>query len=324
MSTTLNEAAYNVLNTYRGGKSTNSEYIDISQIQYIIRYYRSLLIRRDVNAGRKTKELEQELRPVKMESVTLSDDNFPDIFPNVANLTPILRSAYTLPESIRIRDRDGITFIGGDKASGSFQLIDYRASPWQQYNKYTSSFRRCFLREDYLYIMGWDISTRPSINVTVRGIFEVPETAYDWQRLFQTTVVTVTGGAGTLSLTINGTAYAEAFSGNSDTTTTNWVSTHTAALLLLGITVTNSGASEITLVGTVGVSNFSVEDTSTTMTASTSETETLQPDFNPDSTPYPIPLDLLQQITQSLLNGEVKLLATTPNDEVLDTLPEGQ
>ncbi|KKM68542.1 hypothetical protein LCGC14_1459780, partial [marine sediment metagenome] len=207
MSTTLNEATYNVVNILRGGRSTNNEYIDSLQIQYTIRYYRSLLIRRDVNAGRKTKELEQELRPVKMESVTLSDDNFPDIFPNVANLTPILRSAYTLPEAIRIKDRDGITFVGGDKASGSFQLIDYRASPWQQYNKYTSNFRRCFLREDYLYIMGWNISTRPSINVIVRGIFEVPETAYDWQRLFQTTIVTVAGASGTLSLTVNGTAY---------------------------------------------------------------------------------------------------------------------
>ena len=324
MSTTLNQATYNVVNILRGGRSTNNEYIDTTQIQYTIRYYRSLLIRRDVHAGRKTKELEQELRPVKMESLTLSDDNFPDIFPDVDNLTPILRSAYTLPEAIRIKDRDGITFIGGDKASGSFQLIDYRASPWQQYNKYTSAFRRCFLREDYLYIMGWNISTRPSINVTVRGIFEVPETAHDWQRLIQTTIVTAAGGGGTLSLTINGTAYAEAFSGNADTTATNWVATHAAALLLLGITATDSGSAEITLVGTVAVGNFSVEDTSTTMTASTSETEALQLDFDPDSTPYPIPLDLLQQITQSLLNGEIKLLATTPNDEVLDTLPEGQ
>lgn len=324
MSTTLNEAAYNVLNLMRGGRSTNNEYISLEQIKYSIRYYRSLLIRRDVQGNRRTKEFEQELRPVKMEAITLSDDNFPGNLPLPTGLTNVLRSSETLPERVRTKDRDGVTFVGGDKAVGSFQLIDYQASPWQQYNKYTSAFRRAWLREDYLYVMGWSISPLPSVNITVRGIFEKPETAYDWRRLSQASVATVAGASGTLSITINGTAYTEAFTVSADATAIAWVATHGATLTALGITPTSSATDEITLTGTVAIGNFSVYDTSTTMTATIVSTDTLTPAFDADATPYPIPLDLLQQITQSLVNGELRLLAGSQNDEVLDSLPEGQ
>lgn len=324
MSTTLNEAAYNVLNLMRGGRSTNNEYISIEQIKYTIRYYRALLIRRDVHSGRKTEELEQELQPVKLQPVTLSTDNFPGIFPSVSGVTNILKSTTSLPETIRIKDRDGITFVGGDLAVGSFQLIDHRASVWQQYNKYTSAFRRAWTREDYLYIQGWDIGLLPSVNVTVRGIFEKPETAYDWRRLHQVSVITVAGGSGTLSLTINGVAYSQAFNTNADTTVDDWITTHTSTLALLGITASKTSTNVVTLTGSTSVNAFSIYNTSTTLTASISSSEVLDPAYDDDSTSYPIPLDLLQQITQSLLNGEIKLLTITPNDKVLDQLPTGQ
>lgn len=324
MSTTLNEAAYNVLDLMRGGRATNNEYISLEQIKYTIRYYRALLIRRDVNAGRRTGGLEQELQPSKMEPVTLTTDNFPGFFPDATGLTNVIRSMESLPETIRMKDRDGITFVGGDQAVGSFQLTSFQSAPWQQYNKYTSGFRRAWTREGFLYIMGWAITPLPDVNVTIRGIFANPETAHDWRRLSQVTTVTVTGASGTLSITINGTAYTEAFTASATATVTAWVATHVTALGLLGITAADSGGGVLTLTGTVAINNFSVYDTSTTMVATPVDVETLSFDYDDDTTLYPIPLDLLQQITQSLINGELKLLSQTPNDEVLDTLPTGQ
>ncbi len=324
MSTTLNQAAYNVLNLMRGGRSTNNEYISLEQIKYAIRYYRALLIRRDVHAGRKTEGLEQELQPVKMEPVTLTDDNFPGNFPGATGLVNVLRSVEALPETIRMKNRDGLTFIGGDKAVGSFQLIDYRAASWQQHNKYTSGFRRAWTREDFLYVMGWAITPLPDVNVKVRGMFEDPAIAHDWRRLVQVTTITAVGGSGTLSVIINGTAYTQAWAVSAAATVTSWVSTHGAALALLGITAADSGGGIFTLTGTVAVNNFSVYDTSTTMTATPVDVETLNSAYDDDTTSYPIPLDLLQQITQSLVNGELQLLAQTPNDKVLNALPDGQ
>jgi hypothetical protein len=327
MSTTLNQAAYNVLNLVRGGRSTNNEYISLEQVKFAIRYYRALLFRRDIHNGRRTEGMEQELQPVKLEPVTLSTDNHPGLFPASSGVISVLRSVEQLPETIRIKDRDGITYVGGDQAVGAFQLIDYMASPWQQYNKYTNpaaGFRRAWTREDYLYLSAWDIAPLPDVNITVRGIFEDPETAHDWRRLSQVTTVTVTGASGTLSITINGVAYIEAFDTNATTTVTNWVTTHTTALGLLSITSADAGSGVLTLTGTTALNNFSVYDTSTTMVATPVDVETLNPAYDDDTTPYPIPLDLLQQITQSLLNGEMQLLARSPNDEVLDQLPTGQ
>jgi len=324
MSTTLNQAAYNVLNLMRGGRSTNNEYISLEQIKYAIRYYRALLIRRDVHAGRRTEGMEQELQPIKMEPATLTGDNHPGIFPDSTQLTPVLKSVEALPETIRLKDRDGITYVGGDLSVGSFQLIDFMAAPWQQYSKYTSAFRRAWTREDYLYVMGWSISPLPDANITVRGIFENPATAHDFRRLYQVTTVTVTGASGTLSVTINGTAYTEAFTGTAAATATAWVSTHGAALLLLGITAADAGGAVLTLTGTTAINNFNVYDTSTTMVATPVDAEVLDPNYDDDTTAYPIPLDILQQITQSLVNGEIQLLITTPNDRVLDALPDGQ
>ena len=47
---TLNEIAYNILNTYRGGRSNNNDHISLDQVKFTIKYYRAMFIRRDMSS----------------------------------------------------------------------------------------------------------------------------------------------------------------------------------------------------------------------------------------------------------------------------------
>lgn len=86
----------------------------------------------------------------------------------------------------------------------------------------------------------------------------------------ETTVLTVSGTSGTLSVEIEGVLYDEVFDTDADTTATNWVTTHAATLAVLSpaITATDTGIAEITLGSTsdIMVSNSSPGDIGFTIT----------------------------------------------------------
>lgn len=67
--------------------------------------------------------------------------------------------------------------------------------------------------------------------------------------------------AGSITLTIDGVAYTEAFLTNVDTTTDNWRATHTATLATRGITVTDGGAAAIDFVAAVAGTPFVLVET---------------------------------------------------------------
>jgi len=59
---TLDEIAYNLLNAFRGGRSSNDDNISLDQIKFNIKHYRAVFIRRDfARNGLVTRHLEQDL-----------------------------------------------------------------------------------------------------------------------------------------------------------------------------------------------------------------------------------------------------------------------
>ena len=208
---TLDQAAYNVLNTLSGGRSENNEYASLEQIKFNIRYYRALLVRRDVERGGRTLEFEQDLGTLPVEVVTIRGENV-----SVVN---------DFPKAIRLKDEIGLTWIGDEYGEKAFPIISYREATWQQYNRFTSLSPRAYLQGGDLYVTNHD-----GEDITVRGIFEDPSEAHDFSIEM--------GNVG------------------------DWW---------------EDGINE-----------------------------------------FPCPLDLLQQITQSLINGEVKMLKLTESDDTLD------
>lgn len=188
---TLNEAAYNILNLLVGGRSTNNEYYSIEQIKFNIKYYRALLIRREIdrvgggqisgggqggshNSGTSLVELTQTLVVPTEATVVTPTGLFPDI--EVSSNAYI--SLEALPKYIRAKGRSGIISVGFK--TFPIPMIYIGESVWRQFNKYSSFTTFCFIDDetDKLVVQNWTHSSDPILKVV--GIFEDPEDAYDF------------------------------------------------------------------------------------------------------------------------------------------------
>lgn len=163
---TLDEIAYNLLNSFRGGRSSQDENISIDQIKFNIKHYRAVFIRRDfARNGLITRHLEQDLRCVAIEQVDLS---------KCCNLTvdcPAYRSVKKLPRTVRFNFEEAITYVGDVTGIGRYQMIKPYEVAYIPYDKYTKNQTKAYMIEDYLYIL----NPKGADFVNVRGVFEDPE-----------------------------------------------------------------------------------------------------------------------------------------------------
>lgn len=170
----LNEIAYNILNIFRGGRSQHNEHYSLDQIKFNIKYYRTLFIRRDLQRFTKLEPFEQSLSNVKFNQINRGDLGLGDQYTLVSE---------TIPTPMRLKNREGITFVGRQDDSKGFPIVTYNQSRYQKFNKFTSSEdnNRSFYKDNKLYIVGpiaknvnnsLDID---SVDLLVRGIFRDPE-----------------------------------------------------------------------------------------------------------------------------------------------------
>lgn len=164
---TLDEIAYNLLNSFRGGRSSQDETISIDQIKFNIKHYRAVFIRRDyARNGLVTRHLEQDLRCVALEKVDLS---------KCCGITlncPAYRSVNRIPRTVRFNFEEAITYVGDITGLKRFQIIKPYEVNYLSADKYTGKNVKAYMIEDYLYIINLNADF-----VNVRGIFEDPEEA---------------------------------------------------------------------------------------------------------------------------------------------------
>lgn len=163
---TLDEISYNLLNLFRGGRSSQDELISLSQIKFNVKHYRAMFIRRDfARNGLVTRHLEQDLRCVKLEKVDLS---------KCCNITlncPAYRSVKKIPRTVRFNFEEAITYVGDVSGLGRIQLIRPYEANYITADKFTGNNAKAFMIEDYLYVL----HPKGADYVNVRGIFEDPE-----------------------------------------------------------------------------------------------------------------------------------------------------
>jgi hypothetical protein len=177
--TTLNQAAYNILNQLRGGRSTNNEYLSLEQIKYWIKYYRALLIRRDEERLSRVEEMAQTIAVTVSGNQTWATSG--QTLPGMGANTPpdVTRSVTALPSIVRMKDKPAILTVRVDDGMVEVPYIDGRRAQWNQYDRYTSGSRRCWLKDKHIYVSNWDVAlTTPDIAVT--AVFEDPEAAYNY------------------------------------------------------------------------------------------------------------------------------------------------
>ena len=163
---TLDQIAYNILNIVRGGRSNSDEHISLSQIKFNTKYYRAMMIRRDLARNNfMSRHLEQDLGCIKMQKVNASKCCDFDID------CEVYKSQVKIPRTVRANFKDMITYIGGVDGITRIPLIQPDYVKFIPYDKYTKNQRKAFFIEDYLYIYNPDGIEL----VNVRGVFEDPE-----------------------------------------------------------------------------------------------------------------------------------------------------
>mgnify|MGYP003152691357 FL=1 len=163
---TLNEIAYNILNTYRGGRSNNNDHISLDQVKFTIKYYRAMFIRRDMSRnGFVSNGVEQDLKCLKMKKV---DATKCCGFPTECS---VYRSEKRLPKFVRLNFNDAITYAGDATGTNSYQIVEPHMVQWIPYDKYTKNKKKAYIIDSYLYLY----NAHGDDQINIRGIFENPE-----------------------------------------------------------------------------------------------------------------------------------------------------
>lgn len=173
-SLSLNQISNNILNILRGGRSSNDDIISLPQIKFLVKYYRSLLIRRDqernLNRGRL---FEQDLGHIVCSSVDSAESS------SINSGAILIRTNNKIPTPIRLKNNEGITYVScDDKVGEPLPVLDAQITYWQGFGKYTSDKPFAFYRDGYIYINNNVTIT----NIHVRGIFEDPEEVHEFTR----------------------------------------------------------------------------------------------------------------------------------------------
>ena len=163
---TLNEIAYNILNIVRGGRSNSDDHLSLSQIKFNIKYYRAMMIRRDMARNNfMSRHIEQDLGCLKLIRVNASKCCDFDID------CEVYRTEKKIPRTVRANFKDMITYVGGVDGVNTIPVIQSDYVKFIPYDKYTKNQRKAFFIEDYLYIYNPDGLEL----INVRGVFEDPE-----------------------------------------------------------------------------------------------------------------------------------------------------
>jgi len=166
MSPTLKEISYNILNLYRGGRSTNNEHISLAQIDFNVKHYRALLIRRDFQKhNRITRHFEQDLGCLELTRVNASKCCGLPIECEVS------RTVDKIPRTVRFNYMDALTNISDPSGLSTIPLVDSITVQFLPYDRFTKNDRKAYMIEDYLYIYNPDGMD----TINVRGVFEDPE-----------------------------------------------------------------------------------------------------------------------------------------------------
>ena len=137
---TLNEIAYNILNTYRGGRLNHNEHISIDQIKFTIKYYRAMMIRRDMaRNGFVSNGVEQDINCLELEIIDASKCC------NLKTNCDVYRTKKTLPKFVRLNFNDAITYAGDATGLNSYQIVEPHMVQWLPYDRYTSEKKKAYI-----------------------------------------------------------------------------------------------------------------------------------------------------------------------------------
>lgn len=167
---TLNELAYNILNIARGGLSSDDDRLNIRQIKFWIKYYRSYFIKQD---GLKQSlrdqilldpQLVQDLGCLELEEIDKAD--CPEGFWG----TYIKR--VKIPKLVDLPNEKAINFVGLADKLTPIILVPADVAFFKGFQRFTGNMRRAFIIGEYIYVT--DPFNEDICRINFRGIFDDP------------------------------------------------------------------------------------------------------------------------------------------------------
>ena len=135
------------------------------QVLFILNYYRSFLIRQDMEKGR-------PLSPFIIQELTL-DLEKADKGIGFETRDKILRTTIEIPKPIEGHMHDYLTYVGRADFEDRWTQLDLQSLKSVAYTRHAGRFPRWFARESKIYIKFPPTCTVSK--VLVRGVFEEPE-----------------------------------------------------------------------------------------------------------------------------------------------------
>jgi hypothetical protein len=140
------------------------------QVLFILNYYRSFLIRQDMEKGR-------PLSPFIMQELTLdlekADKVISPMDPAFKSGDKILRTTIDIPKPIEGHMHDYLTYVGRADFEDRWTQLDLQSLKSVAYTRHAGRFPRWFARENKIYVKFPPTCTLKK--VLVRGVFEEPE-----------------------------------------------------------------------------------------------------------------------------------------------------
>jgi hypothetical protein len=160
---TLNEIAYNISTLL--GKPFDQALLE--QLKFQIRYYRSLLIRRDFERNAFiTPQYVQSLGCVKMKEVDLSE------CPQHLTAYTLFRSEDQVPSPIRLKNGNSFTYVGSIDRIRPYRQVIAEEIPYLNHARFAKAMPSFFYLGGYIYVM----NVAPEV-INIQGMFENPEDA---------------------------------------------------------------------------------------------------------------------------------------------------
>ena len=140
------------------------------QVLFILNYYRSFLIRQDMEKAR-------PLSPFIIQELTLDLEKVDKVIspmdPAFKSGDKILRTTIEIPKPIEGYMRDYLTYVGRADFEDRWTQLDLQSLKSVSYTRHAGRFPRWFARESFIYVKFPPTCTIKK--VLIRGVFEEPE-----------------------------------------------------------------------------------------------------------------------------------------------------
>ena len=158
---TLAQITYNIASAV----DKQNDDVFIKRLEFMVQYYRSLLIKRDVDSGRKIpQQFIQSLGCLETIEVDASECCSIEVGFTVR------RTKEKIPNTLRLKSGNYFNYVGTIDGMKPFDQASDGEIPYYRYSKYVSKKPFYVYKNEYIYIFN---SKAEAINI--KGIFENPE-----------------------------------------------------------------------------------------------------------------------------------------------------